>query len=133
MNEHAHNQPINCIVFSLSGISCGHPGILRHGSLMSRGFKFQNQVNYTCDQYFEIHGDVNRTCLADGTWSGAIPECIASKLYFCRCCYLFCGLFMFNCQHVARLFSTLQENNNAGKGLWVGSRPTKGRIHGTCF
>ncbi|KAK3754222.1 hypothetical protein QZH41_013126 [Actinostola sp. cb2023] len=57
--------------------SCGHPGILRHGSIVSNGFKYKSTVNYTCDPFFELFGQQSRKCQSDGTWSGAIPKCIA--------------------------------------------------------
>jgi hypothetical protein len=41
---------------------------------------FGENVTYACDAGHDIlHGDLERVCLANGTWSGSPPEC-ARKL-----------------------------------------------------
>ena len=36
---------------------------------------FSSMASYSCDQGFGLQGDATRTCQADGTWSGATPQC----------------------------------------------------------
>ena len=37
-------------------------------------------VNYFCNPRFKISGDKNRTCQADGQWSGTQPLCIRTLI-----------------------------------------------------
>ena len=46
-------------------------GLLTHFSLLTW------QVEYACDQDYELTGDTERTCEADGAWSGEDPVCTA--------------------------------------------------------
>ena len=46
-------------------------GLLTHFSLLAW------QVEYACDQDYELTGDTERTCEADGAWSGEDPVCTA--------------------------------------------------------
>lgn len=36
-------------------------------------------ANYSCDDQFLLSGDVQRTCLVNGTWSGDAPDCLGNK------------------------------------------------------
>lgn len=41
---------------------------------------FGSRVRYSCLEDFELRGDVERVCLADGTWSGEEPSCLPIHL-----------------------------------------------------
>ena len=32
-------------------------------------------ITYSCANCYELVGEENRTCLVDGTWTGAEPQC----------------------------------------------------------
>ncbi|KAL4236643.1 biological adhesion [Mactra antiquata] len=36
---------------------------------------FGDTISYQCDEGYKVVGDVQRTCLADGSWSGSAPNC----------------------------------------------------------
>ncbi|XP_067839671.1 sushi, von Willebrand factor type A, EGF and pentraxin domain-containing protein 1 [Heptranchias perlo] len=61
-------------------ISCGLPPIPDNGNMTGMNYTFQSLVNYSCNKGFLIEGDLTRTCLANGSWSGEMPEC---KLAMC--------------------------------------------------
>uniref|UniRef100_UPI00398EE43F sushi, von Willebrand factor type A, EGF and pentraxin domain-containing protein 1 n=1 Tax=Pristiophorus japonicus TaxID=55135 RepID=UPI00398EE43F len=56
-------------------ISCGLPPIPDNGSVTGMDYTFQSLVNYSCNNGFLMEGDLTRTCLANGSWSGEVPEC----------------------------------------------------------
>ena len=43
-------------------------------------FLVNDTVNYTCDTgYQHTAGDLNRTCLLNGTWTGDAPHCSGNQ------------------------------------------------------
>ena len=61
-------------------ISCGDPGIPANGTRTGSTFTFDSTVNYTCDNGFQLIGDIRRNCLSSGNWSDDLPTC-QSKLH----------------------------------------------------
>ena len=65
-------------------VDCGTPGISSYGDILSMlaysTTIFNSTVAYSCEIGYNILGDMARTCLASGQWSGSAPEC-HSKLY----------------------------------------------------
>ncbi|XP_069779037.1 sushi, von Willebrand factor type A, EGF and pentraxin domain-containing protein 1 isoform X2 [Narcine bancroftii] len=57
-------------------ISCGLLSIPDNGNVTGQDYTFQSQVNYNCKNGYLIKGDLTRTCLANGSWSGEMPKCI---------------------------------------------------------
>ena len=55
---------------------CGDPPPVENGDFNTTGTIFQSVAEYGCDEGFTLSGSQNRTCPADGTWSGAAPVCI---------------------------------------------------------
>lgn len=55
--------------------SCGDPGIPGHGSREENNFKIKSTVHFSCDIGYILHGSEERTCLANGSWTGRQPEC----------------------------------------------------------
>ncbi len=50
-----------------------------NGTVSDPSVTYQGQVNYACNQGFQIgSGDAQRVCLANGTFSGAMPTCIVA-------------------------------------------------------
>ena len=62
-----------------------------------RGYTYAGQtVDFVCDPGWERHGPAQSTCLEDGTWTNAVPECKYSKsLSFLYLFFLFCVQWMF--------------------------------------
>ena len=59
-----------------------------HSSNSSAVAQYNTIVTYTCETGYEITGGyLNRTCKANGTWSGDAPVCSSQLLvYYARCC-----------------------------------------------
>ncbi len=46
-----------------------------NGTLTGDGVTVMSEVTYSCDAGFILSGDTNRTCQADGSWTGNAPVC----------------------------------------------------------
>ncbi|XP_075053893.1 complement component receptor 1-like protein [Mixophyes fleayi] len=56
--------------------SCGNPGEPENGEMHGEDFLFGSRVNYTCNIGYNMESKRDyRECLADGTWSNAVPVC----------------------------------------------------------
>lgn len=60
-------------------VNCGHPGKPLHGNITESGFEYNKVVTFHCNDFYELLGERQRQCQADGTWSGEQPTCVASK------------------------------------------------------
>ncbi len=55
---------------------CGDPGHVGNASRQIDVFQYGASVNYSCNTGFILlSGDVRRTCIANGNWSGSPPVC----------------------------------------------------------
>lgn len=52
-----------------------------NGFISGHGRIFNDKVNYTCDEGFYLVGKPQRTCQADGSWSGSTPLCKRNSKY----------------------------------------------------
>ncbi|XP_034934877.1 sushi, von Willebrand factor type A, EGF and pentraxin domain-containing protein 1-like [Chelonus insularis] len=57
-------------------VICGFPGYFPRGRIDGTSFSFNDSVKYSCDDGYELRGNPNRLCKADGTWSGKPPICV---------------------------------------------------------
>lgn len=65
--------------------SCGDPGIPGHGSRGESNFRIKSMVQFSCELGYNLHGTEERTCLANGSWTGRQPECKGnSHLFICK-------------------------------------------------
>nr|XP_046265045.1 beta-2-glycoprotein 1-like [Scatophagus argus] len=55
---------------------CPYPDILLNGELYYEDTVYQSTINYTCNEGFFLTGASTAECLANGTWSTPVPECI---------------------------------------------------------
>lgn len=69
--------------------TCGDPGTPGHGSRQESDFRTKSSVRFACDSGYILHGSEERTCLANGSWTGKQPECKGNvkqekyiKIYF---------------------------------------------------
>ena len=56
-------------------VSCGEPSIPNGSVDTSAGTSFGDVARYSCDTGYTLSGLAERTCLADGQWSGSVPTC----------------------------------------------------------
>ena len=54
---------------------CGDPGIPSHGIGLGDDFDVGSVVRFSCEPGYMLRGSSERTCQANGSWSGTQPEC----------------------------------------------------------
>ncbi|KPP78874.1 CUB and sushi domain-containing protein 1-like [Scleropages formosus] len=54
---------------------CGDPGVPVHGIRLGEEFSIGSVVRFSCEPGYALKGSPERTCLANGTWTGIQPEC----------------------------------------------------------
>lgn len=59
----------------LEAIDCGFLGVPLNGSSFGDLIVFPNTKRFTCDAGFLLGGSSERTCQANGTWSGINATC----------------------------------------------------------
>lgn len=74
--------------FCCQAISCGHPGIPSQGKVRIGGLTFGESVFFECNDFYEIYGESELTCEADGLWSDEIPSCWPGMECFLRAVFL---------------------------------------------
>ncbi|XP_048681763.2 CUB and sushi domain-containing protein 2 isoform X3 [Caretta caretta] len=55
--------------------TCGDPGIPSHGIRLGNEFGVDSMVRFSCEPGYTLRGSSERTCHANGSWSGSQPEC----------------------------------------------------------
>ncbi|XP_067840108.1 CUB and sushi domain-containing protein 1-like [Heptranchias perlo] len=56
---------------------CGDPGIPAHGSRLGDEFKIKSLLRFNCEAGYTLRGSSERSCKANGSWSGVQPVCEA--------------------------------------------------------
>ncbi|XP_051688009.2 CUB and sushi domain-containing protein 2 isoform X6 [Oryctolagus cuniculus] len=54
---------------------CGDPGIPAHGIRLGDSFAPGSLMRFSCEAGYALRGSSERTCQANGSWSGSQPEC----------------------------------------------------------
>lgn len=54
---------------------CGDPGIPAHGIRLGDSFAPGSLMRFSCEPGHALRGSSERTCQANGSWSGTQPEC----------------------------------------------------------
>ena len=58
------------------GAYCGEPDVPTNGRVdTSAGTSFRDVARYSCNTGYTMNGPAERSCLADGQWSGSVPTC----------------------------------------------------------
>lgn len=60
-------------------VDCGSPPSSANSQVKGEEYTFQKEVQYTCNTGFLLEGASSRVCLADGSWSGNTPVCVAIR------------------------------------------------------
>ena len=73
---------VNSLNFSFSvGVSCGPLAAPSNGHVnTSAGTSFKDKAVYSCDNEYTLNGTAERTCQANGQWSGSAPSCESEML-----------------------------------------------------
>ena len=62
--------------FPCTAVSCGHPGNFAHGRTNGNTFTFNQTVLLSCPEGFSLQGASILSCLANRSWSNALPFCL---------------------------------------------------------
>lgn len=58
-------------------VNCGAPPAIANGQISGSDYSYDAKVTYSCNAAnFKLSGSQERTCQADGTWSGTQPACL---------------------------------------------------------
>ena len=77
-----HKWPFLYVLYV--GVSCGQPDDPSNGRVdTSAGTSFGDVARYSCDTGYTRNGPAERTCQADGQWSGSAPTCESETLSAC--------------------------------------------------
>ena len=68
---------IHFVDLIISAMDCGSPDIPTNGDALFISTVFGAIVMHTCDDMYALCGNETRMCLANGMWSGEVPECIS--------------------------------------------------------
>ena len=56
-------------------LKCFHPNEIDHGKLILSDMAFGSEVEYVCDEGYQLEGPPKRICSGDKQWSGSDPVC----------------------------------------------------------
>ena len=64
------------ILLILTAVDCGSLTIPDNGTVShTGGTTFGQTATYSCNIGYNLVGDSNRSCQAEGSWSGSAPTC----------------------------------------------------------
>ena len=63
-----------------TGVSCGPPRPLEHGSFQGTDFLAGGSVAYQCSAGFYLLGDARSQCTNSGKWASNLPACLGNTL-----------------------------------------------------
>ncbi|CAJ0930484.1 unnamed protein product, partial [Ranitomeya imitator] len=64
-------------------ISCNAPGQIENGLIKGKSYFFEDEIHYSCNQGFELHGPSHSICHVDKQWHPSLPTCVSIE----------CGLY----------------------------------------
>ena len=77
-SEYLNQNPIfKYLSLFPTGVDCGPLDDIPNGRVIIRpNTRFQSTASYSCNQGFQLVGQQQRQCQADGNWSGREPVCV---------------------------------------------------------
>ena len=63
------------IIYFSAAVDCGPLDDPENGTVFHFGTTFGSFASYSCVNGFAVVGNIFRTCLASGNWSGSAPTC----------------------------------------------------------
>ena len=63
--------------FMILAVDCESPEFPKNGNTIIASTTFGTTIMYSCSQMYVLCGSKSRTCQANVTWSGEVPECIS--------------------------------------------------------
>jgi len=60
-------------------VDCGRPGTIQNGIVYNKDkTTYESEIGYFCNPGYYMSGNLHRSCMANGKWSGSQPKCIKS-------------------------------------------------------
>ena len=76
-------------------VNCGAPPAIANGQIHGSDFSYNAKVTYSCNAVnFKLSGSQERTCQADGTWSGMQAVCLGKSCFGLRYMKAYCTTVM---------------------------------------